>query len=1456
MDSENGKLFFGAGLDNSQLEQDAQHATEILSDIGKQTEEQSAAVRELLNNVPRVELDFTTNLPTTAEEIQTAFDNINSVIEQNEAALKTLEAEERRLSAEYSNTFQKSQQEADGIAKQRQPILENIRLRKEVLQEAKATQRELQATVKKMQEEGKAADDNAKQHMSLRQRLRELKMELLEMEEAGQRGTARYRELQEEAGRLTDAWGDAQAQANILANDNRGLQGVMSGLQGVAGAATVATGVMGLYGGENEHLQQIMLKVQSLMAITMGLQQLSNTLNKDSAFQLVTLNGLKELWNKITGESNQALEEETANTAANTTTQEANAAATTLNTTATTANAASKKAKTGATVAGTTAEVAGTAATTAHTAATVAQTIATKAATVAMKGLKAAIMATGIGALIVLVGELVGWLVSLFDTTDEAEEKQKELNEVLAKGREAYAKATVEISDYKDKIDRFNGTKAEEKRLVEELNKKYGEAMGYYKSLEEWKIALVEKGEAYCNMLLKEAEAQAILSKYTEAYIALQEVRDKKASEFGNMLTTDAGDRERKRKAVEEAEDEMNIWLSRYKNTLAEAQQLRDSYDLNPHIDPTTVKPVGGSGKTFDPAKAALETKKAIEEYNKAVKEYIKDSSDEMNALTIETMQQGLAKELAQIRRDTRQKLVAWNNQIYQLAEARKAAAKAQYMNTKGATEVGWANSDDGKKSLHDWILVIQQETPAVIEQYNKVWQQITDNGEAAIQRAQQAYTDALIDEFGTFRQKEEKLTREWAAKLAYIPDEFKDQAMKQMEEAFAALNSEKFKAGINWESVFGNLSEQAVPVLQHTLARVRQYFEENKATMSTEEIKDYQEAIANMEQEIANRNPFSALAKALQDISTSKQEMVSALAAVKAAQDEYNAAIVERNNAMAAYRDILDQIKAGQLDRNSAEVNEAFERQKKAIEGVGDAQEKLYQAENRAMNAQNKNTAAYKNAANALKNVGSVVSNLGKRAESLAEVFDDDVARSIKKSVNFMDEVVDATSTVINAIGDLGKGVAKGIEATVDAAAQGATASATAGAAAISTIEKASAILAIISAAIQVATAIANMFNDDDSKQEEIEHLQDRIDQLQWELDHQDILRMEERVGSSVERVRTVIEETWKELMHERIETKDWYGVMRLWFGGLANDQEALRKGAQKLADAYANMSYTVDKALGANKFADSRAQLENIAQQQILIQQQIEDEYDKKDTDHGQIDEWNRKIEELGQQAVALINELVEDIIGGSSTEIANQLADAFFEAFEAGEDAAEAWGNKVDDIVKDITKRMLVSKFLEEPLGEIFNKYKAKWFPNGVGNNTIDLVLDSMGDFANDLKAQGQAFNDIFNALPEDVRNMFMGEVEATRQAQEKGIATASQESVDELNGRATTIQSHTYAIAEGTRILQQNSAQILQSVLNIEGHTEKTQEKVEQMEGDLRELKDTVNDITLRGIKIKS
>lgn len=427
------------------------------------------------------------------------------------------------------------------------------------------------------------------------------------------------------------------------------------------------------------------------------------------------------------------------------------------------------------------------------------------------------------------------------------------------------------------------------------------------------------------------------------------------------------------------------------------------------------------------------------------------------------------------------------------------------------------------------------------------------------------------------------------------------------------------------------------------------------------------------------------------------------------------------------------------------------------------------------------------------------------------------------------------------------------GIVQLVNMSATGIQGTATAAATAIQTVEKASVILTIISAAMSIAMQIVNLFNNDDKKQEEIEALQDRIDQLQWELDNADIVRLQENSGKAVERVKRALSETYKELLRNKIAVNDVAGAWRLLFSNVSNNAELLQKTAEKLATAYANIAYTADKALGGEKYSNAQEQLKNLAQQQLLIQEQIRNEEDKKDTDHGKIDEWNRKIEELGAQAVAIINDMVEDIIGGSSSDIAKELGDAFFEAFQAGEDYAEAWGDKVKDIVADVMKRMLVSKFLEEPLGEIFDKYKAKWFKDGQFV-VLEPFSQSMSGFASDLNAVGTYFAKIWENLPENVKSMFEVTADATREASQKGIATASQESVDELNGRATAIQGHTYSIAENTKIILSVVNMILQSVLNIEKHTENMAGRIERIESSVKETKDTVNDFALKGIKM--
>ena len=428
------------------------------------------------------------------------------------------------------------------------------------------------------------------------------------------------------------------------------------------------------------------------------------------------------------------------------------------------------------------------------------------------------------------------------------------------------------------------------------------------------------------------------------------------------------------------------------------------------------------------------------------------------------------------------------------------------------------------------------------------------------------------------------------------------------------------------------------------------------------------------------------------------------------------------------------------------------------------------------------------------------------------------------------------------------------GIMQLVNMSTTGIQGTATAAATAIQTIEKASVILTIISAAMSIAMQIVNLFNNDDKKQEEIEALQDRIDQLQWELDNADIVRLQENSGKAVERVKRALSETYKELLRNKIAVNDVAGAWRLLFSNVSNNAELLQKTAEKLATAYANIAYTADKALGDEKYSNAQEQLKNLAQQQLLIQEQIRNEEDKKKTDHGKIDEWNRKIEELGAQAVAIINDMVEDIIGGSSSDIAKELGDAFFEAFQAGEDYAEAWGDKVKDIVADVMKRMLVSKFLEEPLGQIFDKYKAKWFKDGQFAG-LDAVINSMSGFAADLNAVGADFAKIWETLPESIKSMFEVTADATREASEKGIATASQESVDELSGRATAIQGHTYSISENTKIILSVVNMILQSVLNIEKHAESIARNVEKIESSTQETKDTVNDFALKGIKLK-
>lgn len=1556
MKEEDGTLRFGTAIDMSGFEEGMNNIEQKVSAIGDNVQSESARISEMLNHIPDVDINFITNASQSLSTIGQAFAQIDSVVDENKAAIRELEAEYERL----SNVSATDDAEVQLLNQQKQAIQENIALRQQIIAEAEKTadalaqteqglraeseavvssattireqlgaigaecekheaviaklQQESQNLLSKMSKAYSSGDDseyiklkqkrdaiekeissrkkslnelrkqsnaleqeaskiesttnktktntqetekNTQKQASLRQRLRELKIELVEMEAAGQRGTAQYKALQEEAARLTDAWGDAQAQANILANDQRGMQGIISGLTGLSGAFSAAQGAVALFSGENEELQKVMLKVQSLMAITMGLQQVQQTLNKDSAFTLVTLNGLKEWWNKLLaiGAGEQAAE--TATTVAATGAEVANTTSIAANTAAKQANAAASTASTAATGANTAGQVVNTGAAVAGTAANIGLAGAFRMVGAAIKSIPV------FGWIAAAIGAIISVISHFISKANEADKELEEHEKMLEESRKAYAKASVEISDYITKIDKFNGTKAQEKKLVEELNQKYGSAMGYYSSLAEWKKVLKEKGEAYCQMLLKEAEAQAILNKYTEAFIALQEVRDKAAAgEYDHWYNTKAGDEKNRKKKIQEAEREATKWLERYKATMREAQTIRDNFDLNPHIDPATITPKGGKGGSggvkFDAKAAAREYKKIYNEYINDIKSFIKDANAKITEQEIEASGEGLIRELNDIRYSTYQKEQAWKQQLRQLAEIRKNAIKEQYMTGKGHTEDTWEQTAESKKTIDDYVNELLYNADGtqteIAKKYFEVLQGITEQGESQILKTRQKYYDEWVKEYGTTAQKIALLERQQITEMNSVPEEFRTAVFDAFERQMEQLKSADFKASINWEGVFGNLDEQSLQSLEYTLDKVKTYFRRAKDEMSTEEIKDFQEAIAKMENEIASRNPFAAFHKSLKDISAAKTEFIDAMNSWRDAQLDLTQKQAEYNDALQLKNDLQNQVDEGTLSEDSQEYKDAVDKLASAQINLNNATKKVNTEEQRTLNARNNLTSSYKTFANQLKNVGGVVKDLGGKAKNLAEAFGSDVAGGIGKSIDFIDEVLSATSDVISAIGDVGKSVAKGVGSTVEATSQGATAAAAAGASAISTIEKASVILAVISAALQIATAIANLFNNDEEKQKEIENLQRRIDQLQWELDNAEAARLRDRYGDAQQRVIALYKEAEAEILKLHQATLQYYGSWATWIGRCIYQNEIMQKSIKKIADEYAKLDYTADKALGSKKYDEARKQLENLAEQQILLQKQINEEDSKKKTDHGKIEEWQRQMQENAQEMVNIINEMVEDIIGYSAEDIAKELGDAFFEAAAAGEDAMEAWKDKANEIIRDVIKNMLVTKFLEEPLGQIFDKYRKKWFGEDGNFKGIDTVIDSMNEFSADINQVGEGFSEIWDALPDDVREWFTDDAE--REGTSRGIATASQESVDENNARLTTIQEHTYTLVQGMGELNRTSSAILDKVTNIDKNTSEANTKLDTMSKGIKDIKDNIDDISTRGIKIKS
>lgn len=120
----------------------------------------------------------------------------------------------------------------------------------------------------------------------LRTQMREMTEALAAMEMQGKNNTEEYRNLVAKAGELRDAMGDASAAINATASDTSKFDAAMGAASLSAAGFSVVTGAMEAFGAGSEQAAEAQKKLQSAMAITMGLTEIQNQLQKQSALML------------------------------------------------------------------------------------------------------------------------------------------------------------------------------------------------------------------------------------------------------------------------------------------------------------------------------------------------------------------------------------------------------------------------------------------------------------------------------------------------------------------------------------------------------------------------------------------------------------------------------------------------------------------------------------------------------------------------------------------------------------------------------------------------------------------------------------------------------------------------------------------------------------------------------------------------------------------------------------------------------------------------------------------------------------------------------------------------------------------------------------------------------------------------------------------------------------------
>lgn len=434
---------------------------------------------------------------------------------------------------------------------------------------------------------------------------------------------------------------------------------------------------------------------------------------------------------------------------------------------------------------------------------------------------------------------------------------------------------------------------------------------------------------------------------------------------------------------------------------------------------------------------------------------------------------------------------------------------------------------------------------------------------------------------------------------------------------------------------------------------------------------------------------------------------------------------------------------------------------------------------------------------------------------------------RAMGEVISTASKITTSSLQMINSIKTLAESSTEGIEATGEVAAT-----------TIQKVERASVILAIIQAALQIIQSIASLFGDTETSMErnirEAQELNEELrvmnERARLNADIFSTIFGEDAFGSYTNNVKALsdalndYQATMDKITKRGKEQYTEIGNNT----GLAN---LLKTDFvwESVSESVANM---MNQVRHSTWFRDAKYKKLKDVVPELFEESGVLNMQALKEFVEGNSDTFKHLSKENQTYLKELVNnwetyeeavKAANDYLNGLFGDLGSTITDALVDSFEKGINAADAFGEAAGDMLKNLAKQVLYTATIAPAIEDAQKKIDEINRDAGLSDEQrFDALAGVVGDLLDDVMAQQQLGQELWDRLQQaaEERGIDWDEGAASQQATSRGFQTMSQDTGDELNGRFTDIQGKVTDIRGYVMAQTQSIIGLLTSMANIE------------------------------------